>query len=78
MLIEHLDLHDLVLAGFSMGTGEVVRYLSTYGSERVRKAALLGTIPPFVLKTDDNPEGVDGKVFADIEAAIVSDRYAVL
>jgi non-heme chloroperoxidase len=76
VLIEHLDLHDLVLAGFSMGTGEVVRYLSTYGSERVRKAALLGTIPPFVLKTDDNPEGVDGKVFADIEAAIVSDRYA--
>jgi non-heme chloroperoxidase len=76
VLIEHLDLHDLVLAGFSMGTGEVVRYLSTYGSERVRKAALLGTIPPFVLETDDNPEGVDGKVFADIEAAIVSDRYA--
>ena len=43
---------------------------------RVRKAALLGTIPPFVLKTDDNPEGVDGKVFADLEAAIVTDRYA--
>ena len=59
-----------------MGTGEVIRYLATYGSERVRKAALLGAIPPFVLKTDDNPEGVDGKVFADIEAAIVTDRYA--
>lgn len=76
VLIEHLDLRDLVLVGFSMGTGEVVRYLGTYGSDRVRKAALLGTIPPFVLKTDDNPEGVDGKVFADIEAAIVTDRYA--
>jgi non-heme chloroperoxidase len=76
VLIEHLDLHDLVLVGFSMGTGEVVRYLGTYGSERVRKAALLGATPPFVLKTDDNPEGVDGKVFADIEAAIVADRYA--
>ena len=75
-VIEHLDLHDVALVGFSMGSGEVVRYLGTYGSDRVRKAALLGTIPPFVLKTDDNPEGVDGKVFADIKAAIVSDRYA--
>jgi len=75
-LIEHLDLSDVVLAGFSMGSGEVVRYLATYGSERVRKAALLGAIPPFVLKTDDNPEGVDGKAFADIKAAIANDRYA--
>jgi pimeloyl-ACP methyl ester carboxylesterase len=63
VLMEHLDLNDAVLVGFSMGTGEVVRYLATYGSARVRRAALLGTIPPFVLKTDDNPEGVDGKVF---------------
>jgi len=75
-LIEHVDLSDVVLVGFSMGSGEVVRYLATYGSERVRKAVLLGAIPPFVLKTDDNPEGVDGKVFADIKAAIASDRYA--
>jgi non-heme chloroperoxidase len=59
-----------------MGTGEVTRYLATYGSKRVSKAALLGTIPPFLLKTDDNPEGVDGKVFADIKAAVVNDRYA--
>jgi non-heme chloroperoxidase len=76
VLIEHLDLDDVVLVGFSMGSGEVVRSLGTYGSGRVRKAVLLGTIPPFVLKTDDNPEGVDGKVFTDIKAAIVSDRYA--
>src|SRR6476660_3957291 len=75
-LIEHLDLNNMVLVGFSMGTGEVTRYLATYGSKRVRKAALLGTIPPFVLKTDDNPEGVDGKVFADIKAALANDRYA--
>jgi non-heme chloroperoxidase len=74
-LIEHLDLRDVALVGFSMGTGEVTRYLGTYGSERVRKAVLLGTIPPFVLKTDDNPEGVDAKVFDDIKTAIVSDRY---
>jgi len=77
-LLTHLDLNDVVLAGFSMGTGEVTRYLGTYGSGRVRKAALFGAIPPFVLKTDDNPEGVDGSVFDGIKAAIVADRYAYL
>ncbi len=75
-LLEHLQLQDVVLAGFSMGTGEVVRYLGTHGSQRVRRAILIGAIPPFVLKTDDNPEGVDGQVFEAIKAAIVSDRYA--
>src|SRR6185437_305091 len=75
-LIEHLDLDEIVLVGFSMGTGEVTRYLGTYGSRRVRRAALLGAIPPFLLKTDDNPEGVDGAVFDGIKAAIVKDRYA--
>jgi non-heme chloroperoxidase len=75
-LLEHLDLHDVVLCGFSMGTGEVVRYISTYSSARVSKAVLLGVIPPFVLKTDDNPEGVDREVFEGIKAAIVNDRYA--
>jgi non-heme chloroperoxidase len=58
------------------GSGEVTRYLGTFGSSRVSKAALLGAIPPFLLKTDDNPDGVDGQVFADIKAAIVKDRYA--
>jgi non-heme chloroperoxidase len=75
-LLDHLNLRDITLAGFSMGSGEVVRYLGTYGSERVRNAALLGAIPPFLLKTDDNPEGVDRQVFEDIKAAIVRDRYA--
>jgi non-heme chloroperoxidase len=75
-LLTHLDLSDIVLAGFSMGTGEVTRYLGRYGSARVRKAALFGAIPPFLLKTDDNPEGVDGSVFDGIKAAIVKDRYA--
>jgi non-heme chloroperoxidase len=74
-LLEHLDLHDVILVGFSMGTGEVTRYLGRYGSERVRKAALLGAIPPFLLKRDDNPEGVDGQVFEDMKAGIVKDRY---
>jgi non-heme chloroperoxidase len=75
-LLEHLDLTDVILVGFSMGTGEVTRYIGTYGSARVHKAALFGVIPPFVLKTADNPEGVDGQVFEDIKAAIVEDRYA--
>ncbi|HEX4578458.1 MAG TPA: alpha/beta hydrolase [Candidatus Dormibacteraeota bacterium] len=75
-LLEHLDLSDVVLVGFSMGTGEVTRYLGKYGSKRVARAAILGVIPPFLLKTADNPEGVDGQVFDGIKAAIVKDRYA--
>jgi non-heme chloroperoxidase len=75
-LLDHLGLDDVILVGFAMGTGEVTRYLGTYGSARVSKAVLLGTIPPFLLKTDDNPEGVDGSVFEGIKQAIVADRYA--
>jgi non-heme chloroperoxidase len=75
-LLDHLQLDEVDLVGFSMGSGEVTRYLGTYGSSRVRKAALLGAIPPFLLKTADNPEGVDGQVFEGIKAAIVKDRYA--
>jgi non-heme chloroperoxidase len=75
-VLEHLGVEDIVLGGFSMGTGEVTRYLGRYGSARVRKAVLFGVIPPFLLKTDDNPEGVDGAVFEGIKAAIVKDRYA--
>jgi len=75
-LMEHLDLNDAVLVGFSMGTGEVTRYLGAYGSARVSKAALLGAIPPFLLKTGDNPDGVDGKVFDGIKKAVLADRYA--
>jgi non-heme chloroperoxidase len=76
LLLEHLDLNNVVLVGFSMGTGEVVRYISRYGSTRVDKAVLLGVIPPFVLKTPDNPEGVDGAVFDDIKTAVLKDRPA--
>jgi non-heme chloroperoxidase len=76
-LLDHLALaDDVVLAGFSMGTGEVTRYLGTYGSAGVSKAALFGVIPPFLLQTDDNPQGVPGEVFEGIKAAIVADRYA--
>jgi non-heme chloroperoxidase len=75
-LLEQLELTDIVLSGFSMGTGEVARYLGTYGSDRVEKAVMFGAIPPFLLKTDDNPEGVDGSVFDGIKDAVVKDRYA--
>jgi non-heme chloroperoxidase len=75
-LMTHLHLSDVVLVGFSMGTGEVTRYLGKYGSGRVSKAVLLGAIPPFLLKTDDNPEGVDRSVFEGIKAAVIADRPA--
>jgi non-heme chloroperoxidase len=77
-LLTKLDLRDTVLVGFSMGTGEVTRYLGKYGSERISKAVLMGPVPPFLLKTDDNPEGVDRGVFDGIMQAIVADRPAYL
>lgn len=75
-VMETLDLTDAVLVGFSMGTGEVGRYLGTYGSGRVAKAAFLAGLEPYLLKTDDNPTGVDGEVFEGILAAVTQDRYA--
>jgi len=75
-LVTHLKLRDFALVGFSMGGGEVVRYLGKYGSKGVRKAVIISGIPPFLLKTPENPEGVDGSVFEGIQKAIVADRYA--
>jgi non-heme chloroperoxidase len=75
-LMTKLDLQDAVLVGFSMGTGEVMRYLGKYGSERVQKAVLIAPVPPFLLKTNDNPEGVDQSVFDGIMKAIVDDHPA--
>jgi len=77
-LMTKLDLHDVALAGFSMGGGEVARYLGKYGSERVSKAVFISSVPPFLLKTSDNPEGVDGSVFDGIKKAIITDRPAFL
>src|SRR4051812_39808561 len=74
-LLEQLEITDIVLCGFSMGTGEVTRSRGKYGSDRVERAVLLGAIPPFLLKTDDNPEGVDGSVFEGIKASALKDRY---
>jgi pimeloyl-ACP methyl ester carboxylesterase len=77
-LITQLDLSDVTLVGFSMGGGEVARYLGTYGSKRVSKAAFIAAIPPYLLKTSDNPGGVDGSVFEGIKKGIVADRPAFL
>jgi non-heme chloroperoxidase len=75
-LLDHLALdEDVALAGFSMGTGEVARYLGTYGSAGISRVALLGAIPPFVLKTDDNEKGVPGEVFEGIKETVLKDRY---
>jgi pimeloyl-ACP methyl ester carboxylesterase len=63
VLMGKLDLHDATLVGHSMGTGEVTRYLSAYGSARVARAVLVSPIPPFLLQTDDNPEGLPGSLF---------------
>jgi len=75
-LITALELRDVTLVGFSMGGGEVARYVGKYGSDGVRKAAILGGVPPFLVKAADNAEGVDKSVFTGIESAIVADRYA--
>ncbi|MEV8268354.1 alpha/beta hydrolase [Microbacterium sp. NPDC076911] len=76
-LIEDLDLNDAVLVGFSMGTGEVARYLSRYGSSRVAKAAFLGSLEPFLLKTEANPDGAGPREFFDgIATTVREDRFA--
>lgn len=71
-----LDLTDVVLVGFSMGTGELARYVANYGSDRVAKLAFLAPLEPFLLQTDDNPTGVPQEVFDGIEQAAKADRYA--
>jgi pimeloyl-ACP methyl ester carboxylesterase len=73
-----LSLADVSLVGFSMGSGEVTRYLGKYGSKRVRKAVLVGTLGPYLVKAADNPEGVEPGVFEGIRAAIRADRPAFL
>lgn len=75
-LVKHLKLETFSMAGFSMGGGEVARYLGKYGSKSVGKAVIISGVPPFLLKTADNPEGVDGTVFEGIQKAVAADRYA--
>jgi pimeloyl-ACP methyl ester carboxylesterase len=72
-----LDLHDVVLVGFSMGTGEVGRYLGKYGSARISKAAFLASLEPYLLKTDDNPGGgAPIEFFQGIVETVKADRFA--
>lgn len=75
-LLETLDLQDVVLVGFSMGTGELARYVARYGHQRVAKLAFLASLEPFLVAAADNPEGVPQAVFDGIEASARGDRYA--
>jgi pimeloyl-ACP methyl ester carboxylesterase len=75
-LISHLNLRNFALAGFSMGGGEVARYIGIYGSKLVSKAVIIGGVPPYLLKAADNSEGVDREVFEGIKKAVATDRYA--
>jgi non-heme chloroperoxidase len=75
-LLTHLTLREFTLVGFSMGGGEVARYFGKYGSKGVSKAVIISGVPPYLLKTADNPEGVDVSVFDGIQKAVAADRYA--
>ncbi|MCR2800057.1 alpha/beta hydrolase [Microbacterium sp. zg-Y818] len=75
-VLETLELQDVVLVGFSMGTGELARYVGRYGHDRVAKLAFLASLQPFLVQRDDNPEGVPQGVFDGIEAAAKGDRFA--
>jgi non-heme chloroperoxidase len=73
-VLETLDLRDATLVGFSMGGGEVARYLARYGTDRVSKAALVASVTPFLLKTPDNPDGADKSLFDGFVAGLRKDR----
>ena len=74
-LLTALDLHDADLAGHSMGGGEIARYLGVYGSGRIRKAAIVSGVPPYLLKTPETPKGVPQEVFDGIAAGLTADRF---
>ena len=78
-MIEKLELQDITLVGFSMGGGEVVRYISTYGTARISKAVLAAAVPPFLQKTADNPDGaLDDATIATFQNAVKTDRIDFL
>src|SRR6185295_9253341 len=77
-LLNALDLTGVSLVGHSMGTGEITRYIGKYGTKRLRKAVLIGTLGPYLVKAADNPEGVDSKVFTETRAGIKADRPIAL
>lgn len=73
-LIEALDLKDVILAGFSMGGGDVTRYIARKGSSRIAKLALISAVTPLFVKTADHPQGPDASLFAGIRAGLAADR----
>ena len=73
-LLDELDLDDVTLVGFSMGGGEVARYFGRYGAERVGKAVFVSSVAPFMLKTDDNPDGVPQEEFDKMKQGVKDDR----
>jgi pimeloyl-ACP methyl ester carboxylesterase len=75
-LLTALDLLDADIAGHSMGGGEIARYLGRYGSGRIRRAVIISGVPPYLLKTDQTPNGVPQEVFDEIAAALTADRAA--
>ncbi len=75
-LVTALDLRDFDLAGHSMGGGEIARYLGAYGTSRVRRAAIISGVPPYLLKTSETPHGVPQEVFDQIAEALTADRAA--
>ena len=77
-VLRALDLTGVSLVGHSMGTGEITRYIGKYGTSRLRKAVLIGTLGPYLVKTPDNPEGIDATVFSGIQAGLRADRPATL
>uniref|UniRef100_F4C7S6 Chloride peroxidase n=2 Tax=Sphingobacteriaceae TaxID=84566 RepID=F4C7S6_SPHS2 len=77
-ILVQLDLHQVILVGFSMGGGEVARYFTRYGSSRIHKVVLLSSVTPYMLKTADNPDGLEAKVFNEMIDGLVSDRPAFL
>lgn len=77
-IMEELNLNDATLVGFSMGGGEVVRYLTNYGSQRVKKIVLISSVTPFMLKTANNEDGVDGSVFDKMMEEMKEDRIGFL
>jgi non-heme chloroperoxidase len=77
-LVTKLDLRDFALVGFSMGGGEVARYLGRYGTKGISNAVFMAAIPPFLLKTPDNPNAADGSLFDGIKKGIIADRPAFL
>jgi non-heme chloroperoxidase len=77
-LLEALDLNNVTLVGFSMGGGEVARYMSRHGGKRVSKCILIGAVTPFLLKTSDNPDGVDAGVFDEMISGLEHDRPGFL